>query len=150
MKPPWYEHALEDEFCREIRGGENKRIIKMHSHCSLKAKEDEIAWCAAAVNCWLEERGIPGTNSAAAKSFLTWGVELEQPKEGCIVVIQRRTEGPDQATGSTSGCHVALFVKQDASHIYLYGGNQGDQVKQSSFPLSKYRVLAYRWPADVK
>lgn len=149
-KPIWLEHALLDSGVKEIDGsGNNPRIVEMDSHTSLKAKEDSVPWCAAAVNCWLEECGITGTDSAAAKSFLTWGKELTVPREGCVVVIQQRSSGSDAATGSASGYHVALFVGQDAGHIYLYGGNQSDQCKQSSFPLAKYRICGYRWPEGV-
>lgn len=145
-KPIWLEHALKDEGVHEVRGGETPRIIEMHSHCSLHAKEDEIPWCAAAVNCWLEECGIPGTKSAAARSFLQWGIELPEPKEGCIVVIQQRKAGQDTATGSTSGYHVGLWIGQDAERVWIFGGNQSDSVKKSGFGLNGYRVCGYRWP----
>ena len=58
MKPTWLEHAMKDAGITEVRGGENPRIIEMHTYCTLKAKEDEIAWCSAAVCCWMEEVGI--------------------------------------------------------------------------------------------
>lgn len=148
MKPLWLEQALKDDGIKEVRGGENPRIIEMHDHCSLHAKEDEIAWCAAAVCCWLEEVGIKSTKSAAARSFLKWGTELTEPKEGCICVIQQRIAGQDQATGSTSGFHVGLWIGQDAERVYLFGGNQSDSVKKSSFGLKSYRVCGYRWPVE--
>lgn len=149
MKPIWLEHALKDEGVREVRGGENPRIIEMHDHCTLHAKEDEIAWCAAAVCCWLEECGIPSTKSAAARSFLSWGKELPEPKEGCICIIQQRQVGTDSATGSTSGYHVGLWLGQDAERVYLWGGNQSDSVKKSGFGLKSYRVCGYRWPEGL-
>lgn len=148
-KPIWLEHALSDAGVHEVKGGENPRIIEMDSHTSLKAKEDEVPWCAAAVNCWLEECFIDGTKSAAAKSFLNWGVELATPREGCICVIQQRTAGADAVTGSSSGYHVALWLDQDTDYVYLWGGNQSDSVKKSAFPLSKYRVCGYRWPEGI-
>jgi len=147
--PIWLEHALKDAGVHEIKGGETPRIIEMHDHCTLHAKEDEIAWCSAAVCCWLEEMGIPSTKSAAARSWLNWGVELDKPKEGCICVIQHKNSAPDLATGSTSGYHVALWLGQDNYYIYLWGGNQGDSVKQSKFPLGSYRVCGYRWPEGL-
>lgn len=147
--PIWLEHARKDAGLREIRGGESPRIIAMHDHCSLHAKEDEIAWCSAAVCCWLEEVGIPSIKSAAAKSWLSWGVALETPREGCVCVIHQKTAGRDAATGSTSGYHVGLWLGQDQDRVYLWGGNQSDTVKKSGFGLGSYEVCGYRWPEGI-
>jgi|SRR6185369_14982654 len=149
MTPIWLEHAFKDSGITEKRGGENPRIIEMHDHCSLHAKEDEIAWCSAAVCCWMEEVGIPSTRSAAAKSWLDWGVPLEAPREGCVCVIRQKNKGADAATGSTSGYHVALWLAEADGRVYLWGGNQGDSVKKSSFGLGSYEVCGYRWPEGV-
>lgn len=146
MKPIWLEHAFKDEGILEKRGGENPRIIEMFTHTSFHAKEDEVPWCSAAVCCWLEEVMYPSTKSAAAASWLTYGQELKEPKEGCICVIQQRYKGTDQKTGSRSGYHVALWLGQDEERVYLFGGNQSDSVKKSGFNLNSYRVLSYRWP----
>lgn len=150
MTPIWLEHALKDEGLKEVRGGENPRIIEMFTHTSYYAKEDEIAWCAAAVCCWLEECGLPSTHSAAAISFATYGIALDEPREGCICVIRAKRKGADKATGSTSGNHVALWLAQDTERIWLFGGNQGDSAKKSSFGLGSYEVVAYRWPEGIK
>jgi uncharacterized protein (TIGR02594 family) len=149
MKPPWLEAALKDSGVKEVRGGENPRIVKFHSYTSLKATEDEVPWCSSAVCCWMEEGGHHSTRSAAAKSWLDWGIELKEPKEGCVVVIQQRYQGKDKATGSASGYHVGLWLGGDASHVRIWGGNQSDSVKESSFNLNSYRVCGYRWPKDV-
>ena len=39
--------------------------------------------------------------------------------------------------------HVAFYVGDGNSNIQLLGGNQGDQVKVTTFP--KSMVLSYRW-----
>lgn len=148
--PIWLEHAFKDKDVHEIRGGENPRIIEMGSYTTLKPKEDEIPWCSDAVCAWMEECGIPSTKSAAAKSWLEWGIALNEPRVGCVCVIQQKTTGQDKATGSSSGYHVALLLDVDADYVYLFGGNQSDRVKKSAFPLSKYRICGYRWPSDIK
>lgn len=148
-KPIWLEHALKDNGIHEIRGGENPRIIEMGSYTTLKPKEDEIPWCSDAVCAWMEESGITSTKSAAARSWLNWGIELAEPREGCVCVIQQRTAGQDAATGSTSGFHVGLWLGQDAERVYLFGGNQSDSVKKSGFGLKSYRVCGYRWPKEL-
>lgn len=150
MTPIWLEHAYKDAGLREIRGGESPRIIEMHSHCTLKAKEDEIPWCAAAVCCWLEECSIDSTKSAAAKSFLDWGVKLDTPREGCVCVIRQKQKGHDAATGSASGYHVALWLAEVNNYVYLWGGNQGDTVKKSGFNLASYEICGYRWPEGIE
>jgi hypothetical protein len=50
---------------------------------------------------------------------------------------------PSTGTGTTG--HVAFFVQFDpgGKAVQLLGGNQGDRLKRSSFPLSK--VAAIRW-----
>lgn len=149
-KPVWFEHALQDRGVAEIRGGENPRIIEMGSYTTLKPTEDETPWCSDAVCAWMEEVGISSTKSAAARSWLTWGVELTEPREGAVVVIQQKVAGHDAATGSTSGFHVGLLSAIGADYVTIFGGNQSDSVKYSRFPLSKYTVRGMRWPADLK
>lgn len=149
MKPHWLEIAEKEIGVHEVKGGENPRILEYHAATSLHAREDEIPWCAAFVNWCLKQADVWGTNSAAAISFASWGVKLTEPKEGCIVVIRQRKSGTDQATGSSSGNHVAFFQKIEGGRIFLLGGNQSDQVKVSSFGLASYDVVAYRWPEEV-
>lgn len=148
MKPAWLEIAEKEIGVCEKKGGESARIIEYHSATSLKAKEDEIPWCAAFVNWCLVQSDIAGTNSAAAKSFLDWGQHLEAPKEGCICVVQQRQAGRDQATGSTSGFHVAFWLGESDGRVKLLGGNQSDSVKISTFGLQSYKIAGYRWPVQ--
>lgn len=147
----WLEIALRELGVCEIRGGENKRIIEYHSTTGLAAKEDEIPWCSSFVNWCMGKAGIDGTDSAAARSWLNWGVVLEEPLEGCVCVIKTRTKG-DKATGSASGYHVGFFAGIKDNRIKLLGGNQGDSVKFSTFGLGSYQIVGYRWPknTDVK
>lgn len=98
------------------------------------------AWCAAAVNAALERHGIAGTKSLAARSFENWGDKLDAPRLGCVVVMWRNS--PKSWEG-----HVGLFVKADATHVYVLGGNQSDSVSIAKFPLG--RVLSYRWPRPL-
>jgi uncharacterized protein (TIGR02594 family) len=131
----------------ERRGGENPRIVAYHATTTLAAREDEVAWCSSFVNWVLERAGYKGTDSAAASSWLRWGVELEAPRPGCVTVLKRKGRSRDAATGSTTGFHVAFFVARTATHVQLLGGNQSDAVKYSSYPLARYDVRGYRWPA---
>lgn len=145
MKPKWLEIAEGEIGQHEVRGGENPRILLYHSTTTLKAKEDEIPWCSSFVNWCVTSAGIQGTNSAAAKSWLDWGVACE-PKEGAICVIKSKAAGSDHATGSASGYHVGFYLKEEEGRLSLLGGNQADSVKVSSFGLGAYEIVGIRWP----
>lgn len=150
MKPRWLEIAEAEIGTHEVKGGECKRILEYHSSTTLRAKEDEIPWCSSFVNWCMTQAGIKGTDSAAAISWTGWGEILTEPRVGAVVVIRQKFKGSDGATGSASGNHVAFFQKIENGRIYLLGGNQGDSVKVSSFGLSSYKIVAYRWPEGVK
>jgi uncharacterized protein (TIGR02594 family) len=147
MKPVWLDIAEGELGTVEKRGGENPRIIEYHDTCTLHAKEDEIAWCSSFVNWCMKKAGVKGTNSAAAKDWLDWGTPLSAPQVGCVCVIkQKGKKKSDQSTGTTSGYHVGLWMKTENGRVFLLGGNQGDQVKISSFGLGSYEICGYRWP----
>jgi uncharacterized protein (TIGR02594 family) len=86
----------------ERRGGENPRIVAYHATTALAAREDEVPWCSSFVNWVMERAGYRGTGSAAASSWLRWGVELEAPRPGCVTVLKRRGRSSDAATGSAT------------------------------------------------
>ncbi len=150
-KPEWMRIAEAELGVHETPGPQaTQRIIEYDSATSLKATSDEVPWCAAFVNWVLRGCGIPGTNSAAAKSFANWGEHCDGSQIGAVVVIQQRTAGQDPATGSGSGYHVAfLAAPLQGDHVQLLGGNQHDSVKISSFPLAHYAIVATRWPSGV-
>ena len=128
----------------------SRRIIEYHQATTLQAKSDQVAWCSSFVNWCLQQVGIVGSRSAAAASWADWGSGLVKPKLGCIVQLHHSVKGYTSATGTATGNHVAFFIRQDAAHIYLLGGNQSDSVKLSGFPLTKWSVKAYRWPGGGK
>ena len=124
---------------KEIKGAvANKDIVLFASYTSLKATSDEVAWCSSFANFIVSKCGDKGTNSAAARSWLTWGRQLHEPAPGCIVVIDRKD------ANNPNAAHVTFYVCDDtkSDHIQCIGGNQGDMVKMSVYPKSK--VLGYR------
>lgn len=121
----------------------NARITAYHATTTLRANSDEVPWCSAFVNWCIEHSGEKGTRSAAAASWLHWGIECE-PQEGCVVVIRQKQAGADKATGSATGYHVGFWLSQTPTHMEILGGNQSDSVKVSKFPLEKYEVMGYR------
>ena len=135
--PKQFTAAWNDIGTHEIRGGETTRIIEYHKFTSLRASEDEIPWCSAAMCAWHEEQGITSTFSAMARSWLDWGtsVQLSDAIAGDVVILWRVSRA------SRSG-HVGFYVGRNRNTVFLLGGNQSDSVKISSYPISK--VLGVR------
>lgn len=129
-----YEIAKAEIGVKEVKGGENPRILEYHDCTSLDACEDETPWCSAFVNWCCKQAGIEGTGLANARSWLKWGKPLDKPVEGCIVVFKRP---PNPASG-----HVGFYVRELGNMVRVLGGNQGDQVKESWF--HGCDVLGYR------
>lgn len=140
----WMPIATEEIGQTEISGDQNNpRIIQYHASTTLHAAADEIPWCSSFVNWCLREAGIKGTRSAAAASWLTWGKPSEA-KIGAITIIH--SIGAVHNRVSVTGYHVGFFLRGDGSSVTLLGGNQRDQVRQSTYPKKAWRVVAYRWP----
>jgi uncharacterized protein (TIGR02594 family) len=98
------------------------------------------------VNWALIQAELSGTNSAAARSWLSWGRRLDDPRLGAITVIKRTNANHDAATGSTSGFHVGFHVSRTADVQRLLGGNQSNAVRYSDFPLATWDLRGYFWP----
>jgi len=128
---------------KEVVGNKhNPTILKMYSSVGFpEVKDDETAWCAAFVGSVLKESGYPFMKSLAARSYLTYGKKLTEPKEGCIVVFWRGK--PDGWQG-----HVAFVTKYDDKWVWALGGNQSNTVSEQKFDRKK--VLGYRWPVEGK
>lgn len=132
--PPWLTIARGEMGQAEIRGDlNNARIIAYHSLTTLKARADEVPWCASFVGWCLIKAGEVSTKSAAARSYETWGVKLNKPKLGAVVVFTR-----------AGGGHVGFWVGEKDGKWLILGGNQGDAVTIAPFDTA--RVLAVRWP----
>ena len=135
--PRWFLIASAELGVREVRGGENDRIIEYHQATTLRATEDEVPWCSAFM-CWvMGQAGVASTRSAMARSWLAWGREC-RPVLGAVVVL-RRTDNPRNG-------HVGLLVGQGRDgRPWLLGGNQSDAV--SIAPFRGEDVLGFRWPS---
>lgn len=136
-KPAWFLVAEKELGVAEFSGSaSNPRIENYHRAAGLSGStaHEDTPWCASFVTWCLEQAGLVSTNSAWARSYLKWGVELKEPKLGCVVVFSR---------GATTG-HVGFFVEKSGSNLVILGGNQGNKVCLAKYPES--RVLGYRWP----
>jgi len=147
--PRWMEIAMGEQGQAEVagEGKDNPRILEYHQATSLRANSDETPWCSAFVNWVMRQSGHTGTQNALASSWLTWGAKLAEPRYGAIAIIRSKSAAGNAATGSSTGYHVGFLVEQTAKAVRILGGNQSDSVKVSSFPLEKYTLESYRWPA---
>lgn len=140
-KPHWLTIAEQELGQREIPGDEdNPRILEYAQTTSLEAHDDETPWCSAFINWVMEQSGLLLTRSAAARSWLTWGIPLAGPEWGAVAILSRP---PNPASG-----HVGLVEGiVGVDRVAILGGNQGNAVSVAVF--SRSRVLAYRWPNTV-
>ena len=87
-------------------------------------------WCAAFLNAVHESSGIPSLNTIeheyplTARGYLDWGVEVDYPLPGDVVVFPRGNQGWQG--------HVGLFIEHREINGVLYfmilGGNQNNSV----------------------
>lgn len=147
-EPDYFRDAGQDVTngtCEIIAGGRsNPEVDAMWTAVGWSPKTDsrKNAWCSTYINHRLLKRGIRGTGSARALSFLTWArsVELADAQPGDVVVYRRRVGGRwDGKTG-----HVNFFVKRVGNRVLGRGGNQSNCVTDAYFPVRD--VLAVRRP----
>ena len=142
-EPSWIKEARKYIGLKEVKGSKhNPEIIKMWADIKRGGiKDDETPWCAAFVGAMLERTLIQSSRFESAKSYMQWGVPLNYPAVGSVVVFSRN-----------GGGHVGFVVGRDASgNLLVLGGNQSDSVNIQSFsPYSKtFPVAGYRWPKGV-
>jgi len=138
----WYAVAVKELGVHEQPGADNnKRVQEYFAATSLGPHTpDSVPWCSAFVNWCFNQCEIVGTDSAAARSWLAWGVPLLRPRVGCVIIFSRPLGGP--ASG-----HVGFLARvptATAANVDVLGGNQGDRVCVAPYPTS--RILGWRWP----
>lgn len=106
---------------------------------------DETPWCSAFVNACELKGGHPGTGSALASSWRTYGqkVELDDFELGDILVIKHK-RGRDRSTGSRRGFHVGYPYRFTRRWVLMLGGNQSDAVNFKRFSRRRYDLVALR------
>lgn len=145
---PWLNIAEAEKGIQEDSRPEkhHARIVEFHQTTTYKATDDETPWCSSFVNWVMIQSGRQGTNKAAAKSWLGWGVSVATPERGDVVVVR------DKAAKQGTGYHVGFYISSSPAQITILGGNQGGgrihggMVKESQYPLNAYEVVGYRRP----
>lgn len=134
---PWMAIAEKEIGVKEIAGAKHHpKILEYHAATTLRSTTDEVAWCAAFVSWVFVKAGMKSQRSAWARDWLKWGIKLDRPIPGCVVVLARGTGG-----------HVYFYKSGfGTGWIKGTGGNQSNQVNVASF--AEANVLGYRWPSD--
>ena len=90
-------------------------------------------WCAAFVNAVLEESNITSNSNHkypyTARAFLDWGIPVDKPKAGDIVVFPRGNQGWQG--------HVGFYLKTEningVDYYVILGGNQNNKVSVKTY-----------------
>ena len=102
-------------------------------HNTPAAQTDETPWCSAFVCACMELAGYESTKHALAHSWLNWGEEIPDYREGCILVFEK--------TNHVAFCdHVP---PPNAHAVFALGGNQQNKVCGRMY--DQGRVISKRW-----
>lgn len=133
---------------REESGPRNNGfIVWAHSLCGLDAA-DEVPWCSAFVNALAWMLDLPRSKSSAARSWLTVGtpISLSAANLGYDVVIFKRGAEPQPGPEVLKAPgHVALFCAVEGDQVLVLGGNQGDAVSISRYPVANVLGVRRLW-----
>lgn len=140
-EPLWLREARTHIGQKEIPGKDsNHWIVSLWNKAKdvfswLGSDDSSAPWCGAFVAHCISFAGlvIP-PHFYRAKAWLDWGIRLDTPTVGCVVVYERK-----------GGGHVGFVVGKDRmGNLMTLGGNQADAV--SIAPFAMERVAGYRWP----
>ena len=130
----------------EIAGtSSNPLVLAMLRLEDPSVQDDAVPWCSAFVNfvCWLLR--VPRSKSLSARSWLAIGrpIPLIEARPGWDVVVFSRGTGqqPGPEVLKAPG-HVAFYAGAEGGVILALGGNQGDVVNVSRYPME--RLLGVR------
>ncbi len=140
---PWLDRALSKVGEKEIPGSRhNPWIVSLFKWTTYSTNSDETPWCAAFVSWALDIKG-----NAAAKWFATYGMQINKPIPGAIVVLRH-------TTGSMAGrFHVTFcwnpihFKSMQDFEFKSVGGNQSNAVTTRLYSnYDGYEIYAIRYP----
>ena len=153
---PWLATMRELAGTAEYPGGQNNPVIlgwagfiagrwpEMAAYAALY-RSDDTAWCGLTVAYCFAKHGIRppfGEKDTErflwANSFPAWGIRLDAPRPGCIVVFKW-----ENGRG-----HVGFLDRAHGSTLYVLGGNQSDAVNVTPFAWNR-TVVGFFWPPEI-
>ena len=157
--PPWYDEAKKFQGKKETDPAFNKEMSKKWSLFGMNLgtiSQSWAAWCGLAMAVALSGVGVDyAKNGALARNWAKYGVEINWKQDGIpkgsIIHINHsgdcKSSSSNHVAQAEGDCTVADLTSPGA-YIDLYGGNQGNTWKVSTFPVKE--ICAVRWPKDVK
>lgn len=142
-EPEWVLEARKHVGLKEIPGPKhNPTILKwanvLGKKLGIQVTDDETPWCGTFVAHCMNTVGIaPPSIAVRAKSWATWGQELNYAIYGCVLVFER-----------PGGGHIGLYVGEDEFTYHVLGGNQSNSVNVTR--IERARCVAMRWPPNSK
>lgn len=160
--PSWYIEAKKYEGKKETDPEFNKFMSGFWAKVGLPQFNTIVgstfAWCGLAMSVALI--GVGGDfalNGFRAKAWDTYGIEIDWKKEGIPqgAMVRINQSNPVNCK-SASDNHIAQAngdcsptdLTQPSSTVDLYGGNQGNTWKVSTYKAAT--ICAVRWPKDIK
>jgi len=122
---------------KEIFGStHNPEILNMFKEIGYDwVKDDETAWCSAALNYFCLKTKYERSGKLDARSWLDMPLKVIKPELGDVVIFWRNN--PTSWQG-----HVGLYINSDAHDIYCLGGNQNNMINIA--PYSWDKLLGFR------
>lgn len=128
--------STNEPFNAEWKGRANPLIISLFGMTNtrpainqLNAEGDDVPWCAAFVSFCLMAAGRKSEYTALSGGYRRYGKAVDDPRPGDIAVFMAAGENGRRGKG-----HVGFFVRETPTHIVVLGGNQGQTVKESTYP----------------
>ena len=155
--PPWYAFALKFKGKKETDKEFSKFMVpkwKLFGMDLGTIAQNWAAWCGLAMAVALSGVGVDyAKNGSLAKNWAKYGVAIEWRvdgiPQGAIVHVNKNCASSENNHVSQANgyCTAADLLKPGAT-IDLYGGNQGNTWKVSTY--NARHICAVRWPKDVK
>lgn len=121
---------------KEVAGvNANPEIVAFFKELGYNIKDDETAWCSASLSYYAKKCGYEYNKTLAARDWLKMPIMVLKPTIGDIVVFWRESKIGWKG-------HVGLYIARDLNIVYCLGGNQGNQLSISAYPIDQ--VLGYR------
>lgn len=137
--PNYVKIALMEVGVKEIVGKRhNKEVLKYHA-VSGGFSTDEVPWCGSYVNWVMLQDGHATVRyPARAKSWLKFGISVDEPIIGAIAVKSR-----------SGGGHVTFVLGRDEAtkKLYCLGGNQNNEVNMALYKQSDF--IDFRIPSNI-
>ena len=137
-RAPWMKIALEEyNKYKGMKENQNPLADKVREYhkigSSLPKAGPETSWCASFVNWVLKQAKVKNWGTAAAQGVESSSnmVKTDKLVYGAIILLKNHNKATGVATWSG---HVTFLVGTDKNGDYIgLGGNQGDQLKKSTY-----------------